>query len=481
VRAQERLAVPALLPLQVVAVRHRPRDSAIRRVLAGADVLALVLVQLVVLGLVGRAASGEQLLWAAVALPAWVVIFKAYGLYDRDIKRISHTTIDDLPWVFHAMIVGSLLLLLFFRLVPARDLSPNELLAIAGLTTPTVLGLRAFGRRAAGRVLGDERVLLVGEGPHIDAIAHKMRMNPEYRLRPVGVLSGTSGEATGRAGVPLLGQVSDDLTNVLMEQRIDRVVVSHVDVDEENLLQVVRRCRELSIKCSVLPQIFDAMGPSVEVDDVEGITVLGITPPVLPSSSRLLKRCVDTVGAASLLILFAPLLLPLALAIKLGSPGPVLFRQERVGRRGRRFQLVKFRTMHVDAEALHDELAARSRDPNWLLIDDDPRVTRVGKFLRQTSLDELPQLWNVLKGEMSLVGPRPILPSHVEQLNGWRLSRADLTPGLTGLWQVLGRTNIPFDEMIKLDYLYVTNWSLWTDFRLMLRTISVVLRRRGAN
>ena len=480
-RAQERLAVPALLPLQVIAVRHRPRDGAIRRVLAASDILALALVQLAVLGVLGRAASTEQLLWAGLALPGWVVVFKAYGLYDRDIKRISHATIDDLPWVFHAMLVGSLLLLLYFRLAPARDLSTNELLAIAGLSTPAVLVLRSLGRRAAGRVLGDERVLLVGEGPHLDAIAHKMRANPEYRLRPVGVLSGTSAEATGRGGVPLLGRVSEDLSNVLIEQRIDRVVVSHVDVDEENLLQVVRRCRELSIKCSVLPQIFDALGPSVEVDDVEGITVLGITPPVLPSSSRLLKRCMDIAGAGFLLILFAPLLVPLAVALKLDSPGPVFFRQERVGRRGRRFRLVKFRTMLVDAEARHEELAALSRDPNWLLLDNDPRITRVGKFLRLTSLDELPQLWNVLKGEMSLVGPRPILPSHVEQLNGWALSRADLTPGLTGLWQVLGRTSIPFEEMIKLDYLYVTNWSLWTDVRLMLRTFSVVLRRRGAN
>jgi lipopolysaccharide/colanic/teichoic acid biosynthesis glycosyltransferase len=168
-------------------------------------------------------------------------------------------------------------------------------------------------------------------------------------------------------------------------------------------------------------------------------------------------------------------------AIKLDSPGPVFFRQERVGRRGRKFTLFKLRTMEVGAHERQEELAALSRDRHWLHLDHDPRVTRVGRFLRRTSMDELPQLWNVLKGEMSLVGPRPIVETEARQLDGWGLSRADLTPGLTGLWQVLGRTHIPFAEMIKLDYLYITNWSLWTDVRLILRTLPIVVARRGAN
>jgi lipopolysaccharide/colanic/teichoic acid biosynthesis glycosyltransferase len=167
--------------------------------------------------------------------------------------------------------------------------------------------------------------------------------------------------------------------------------------------------------------------------------------------------------------------------VRLDSPGPVLFRQERVGRGGRRFRVVKLRTMVVGAELRQAELARHSRDPHWLLIDHDPRITRVGRVLRLASLDELPELWNVLKGEMSLVGPRPLIEAEHLQLTGWSRSRVDLTPGLTGLWQVLGRTNIPFEEMIKLDYLYVTNWSLWTDVRLILRTLPVVVARRGAN
>jgi lipopolysaccharide/colanic/teichoic acid biosynthesis glycosyltransferase len=202
---------------------------------------------------------------------------------------------------------------------------------------------------------------------------------------------------------------------------------------------------------------------------------------VLPRSSRFLKRTMDIVGSITLLVLSAPLFAAIALAIKLDSRGPMLFRQERIGLWGRGFSLVKVRTMTVDAEERREALLAESKDPGWLHLDHDPRVTRVGRFLRHWSLDELPQVWNVLKGEMSLVGPRPIIPSEDRQLDGWARSRIDLAPGLTGLWQVLGRTTIPFDEMIRLDYLYVTNWSLWTDVRLMLRTIPAVALRRGVN
>jgi lipopolysaccharide/colanic/teichoic acid biosynthesis glycosyltransferase len=159
----------------------------------------------------------------------------------------------------------------------------------------------------------------------------------------------------------------------------------------------------------------------------------------------------------------------------------VFFKQSRIGQGGRPFALFKFRTMVVGAEQRRKELFEQSRDPGWLKLDHDPRITTVGRFLRLTSLDELPELWNVLKGDMSLVGPRPLIASEDSQIGGWARSRLDLTPGITGLWQVLGRTNIPFEEMIKLDYLYVTNWSLWTDVRLILKTLPVVLTRRGAN
>jgi lipopolysaccharide/colanic/teichoic acid biosynthesis glycosyltransferase len=194
-----------------------------------------------------------------------------------------------------------------------------------------------------------------------------------------------------------------------------------------------------------------------------------------------MKRSVDLAGAAVLSLLSLPLLALAAIAIKLDSRGPVLFRQTRIGLEGRRFTLLKLRTMAADAEARRDELLAQSKDCDWLHLDHDPRITRVGRFLRLTSLDELPQLWNVLRGEMSLVGPRPLIDEEDRNVEDWARGRLDLTPGITGLWQVLGRTTIPFQEMVKLDYTYVTNWSLWGDVRLILRTVPVLLTRRGAN
>ncbi len=171
----------------------------------------------------------------------------------------------------------------------------------------------------------------------------------------------------------------------------------------------------------------------------------------------------------------------IAIAIKLSSSGPVFHRQRRIGQGGRSFRIVKFRTMVKDAETKGHELAELSAHPVWLLLENDPRITRVGRFLRHWSLDEIPQLWNVLRGEMSLVGPRPMPPSVDEHISGWGRRRLDLTPGITGLWQVLGRTTISFEEMVKLDYLYVTNWSLWQDIRLLIHTLPAVLGRRGVN
>ncbi len=189
----------------------------------------------------------------------------------------------------------------------------------------------------------------------------------------------------------------------------------------------------------------------------------------------------DIAGASALLLVTAPLWIAAAIAIKLESRGPVLFRQSRIGRGGRPFHVVKFRTMVADAEARRSELLEHSRQSEWLDLEHDPRITRVGRFLRMTSMDELPQLSNVLRGDMSLVGPRPLIAEEDKNVNGWARGRLDLTPGITGVWQVMGRTQIPFEQMIMLDYLYVANWSVWTDIKLMLQTVPVVLMRRGAN
>jgi exopolysaccharide biosynthesis polyprenyl glycosylphosphotransferase len=367
-----------------------------------------------------------------------------------------------------------------FKAVPVADLTVGDTLTFGIFAGAAVTFLRLLVRRTADRMLGPERVLLIGDGPLLGVLARKLRAHPEYHLHAVGIISPDGSEPP--FGLPVLGDLGSlDLAAVRATHGVERIVVSHVALDEDKLLDVIRQCKYLSIKVSLLPHLFDALGPSVEIDDVEGLTILGINPPVLSRSSRLVKRSMDVVGALCLLTATAPLMVLIAAAIKLDSRGPVLFRQERVGKNGRPFRLVKFRTMVADADAQREALLAASRHPEWLLLDNDPRITRFGRALRLSSLDELPQLWNVLKGQMSLVGPRPLPLAECSSLRGWARSRLDLTPGITGLWQVLGRTAISYEEMIKLDYVYVTNWSLWNDVRLVLRTLPVVVSRRGAN
>jgi exopolysaccharide biosynthesis polyprenyl glycosylphosphotransferase len=474
----ERFGVEAT---RVVTGRHAPRDSGVRRLLAVADLIGIG-VALAVATLIA-AGRPRELLWALPTLPVWILVFKAYGLYDRDVKRIGHASVDDLPWIAHGVLLGSLLTLAYFQLAPMGGFNLSDLAVFATLAIIDVAILRAVARRIGVSLLGPERVMLVGDGEQIVTLARKMRSHPEYGVEVIGLITGSEEqEAVEHQGLPALGSMCElDLPRLVADHNVERLVVAHQDFEQGALFDLLCNARELQVKISVLPQLFDALGSSVELDDVEGITVLGVNPPVLSRSSRFLKRIIDVVGAAVLLVLTAPLQAAVAVAVKLDSEGPALFRQVRIGRCGQRFRLVKFRTMAVNAEERREELLGESVDAGWLHLDHDPRVTRVGHFLRTSSLDELPQLWNVLKGEMSFVGPRPIVVDEDRQLEGWRRTRIDLTPGMTGLWQVLGRTNIPFEEMVKLDYLYVTNWSLWTDLRLVLRTLPVILLRRGAN
>ncbi len=460
---------------RVVARRYGERDAAVRRFLAAADVLGVVAA--LAIALVVFTHHPVELAWGLALIPLWIIVFKAYGLYDRDLKRISHRTVDDVPWIFHAVLIGSLLLLAYYRLLDANGIELRHVASFGVIAIVAISAFRALARRLVVSALAPEPVVLVGDAPELVTLADKLQTHNQYGVEPVGPIS-----LAGAASPPSdTAAGATELDDVVERDGAERIVVAREDFEEDALFDLVCRAREHGVKVSVLPQLFDALGPSVEVDDVEGTTVLGVNPPVLPRSSRFLKRAMDVAMALTVLALTAPLFAVIALAIKLDSRGPVFFRQERIGLWGRRFRLAKFRTMVVDAEQRREALLAESKDPGWLLLDHDPRVTRVGRFLRHWSLDELPQLWNVLRGEMSLVGPRPLIDSEDRQLEGWRRSRIDLVPGLTGLWQVLGRTSIPFEEMIRLDYLYVTNWSLWTDVRLMLRTVPVVVLRRGVN
>jgi exopolysaccharide biosynthesis polyprenyl glycosylphosphotransferase len=448
----------------VLARAYRARDAAVRRALAAADVLAIVSASLVLAGSAG--VTWGEVGWVLAALPAWMLVFHAYHLYDDDVRRFNRGVMRDAPHVVHAALTGAILFWLYARVTPLPAPGVEGLLALAAGTAGAMLVLRIAARRLVRAALGPERVVILGDSVSIPLLARKLQGHAEYHVVVAGAIE--------RPGTP-------DLAAMAGRHRIDRIVVAGPDAVAGTLADLVREAHAFGLKVDYLPQPLDVVGAGVEVDDIEGVTVFGLYPPVLPRSSRCVKRAMDIAGATALLAAAAPLMLAVAALVKLDSPGAVLFRHERVGRGGRRFRIAKFRTMVDGAEAMAEGLRRDSRDPDWLLLERDPRITRAGRLLRRTSLDELPQLWNVLKGDMSLVGPRPLVTAEDERITGWRRGRLDLTPGLTGLWQVLGRTSLPFEEMVKLDYVYVTNWSVGRDLQLLLRTIPALLSRRGAN
>jgi exopolysaccharide biosynthesis polyprenyl glycosylphosphotransferase len=449
-----------------VATHQSVRDRRIRRMLMVSDAGGL-LVALVVMAIVSRRPEFWQMVLRGLPfLAVWLGLFTAYGLYRRHHSQIGHGTVDDAPWLFQALLLGCPLMWFYFRCMPESDDHFGKVVAFGATCGVAVLLFRALARSLESRLIAPERLLLVGQHEEMGLLARTLERHPGYGATPVARVA---------------ADLNLDLEGLAVKHGIGRVVVAHGEFEPQALVELLRRCKGLSIRVSVLPQVSDAMGPSVELDDVAGLTLITINPPVVSPSARATKRAMDLVLASALLIVFAPLMALIAVAIKLDSHGPILFRQQRVGYRGRLFALLKFRTMVPTAEQHRDALLAESKEQGWLHLERDPRITRLGWMLRQMSLDELPQLWNVLRGQMSLVGPRPLIPSEDANLVGWARTRLDLMPGLSGLWQVAGRTSIPFPEMIRLDYLYVTNWSLWGDVRLMLRTVPAVLMRRGVN
>jgi exopolysaccharide biosynthesis polyprenyl glycosylphosphotransferase len=464
----------------IVSSRYRDRDFRLRRLLLTADLCGIVIALFLALLTVGYHEDPLlEGLWVLLTLPVWGILFRVYGLYDRQMRRFEPTRIDDLWPLFHALIVGTLALWLAYKLLPPPSLILNEVLVFGAAAGALIVVLRIALRELHLRIHGPERVFVVGDAETIDQIDRKLRNHPEYHMCLVGAmaLDCESGDQ-----LPARSPSLPDVRRLAGAGQLDHVIFQPGDaLTQEEAWALMQECHRANLRVSALPGIRSLLRPGVEFNQIEGIGFLSYQPPVLTRSSRFLKRGFDLVVGALMLLFFAPLMALIAVAIKLDTRGTVLFGQTRVGRHGRRFRLVKFRTMVVDADTRIGELMGGSSDPDWLLIEDDPRVTRVGRFLRQTSLDELPQLWNVLRGEMSLVGPRPLSERDDQGVVGWSRHRLDLVPGVTGPWQVLGRTSIPFQEMVDLDYDYVTNWSLPRDLKVLLQTVPAVLRGRGAN
>jgi exopolysaccharide biosynthesis polyprenyl glycosylphosphotransferase len=325
-----------------------------------------------------------------------------------------------------------------------------------------------------------ERTLIVGAGAVGHLLGEKIGKHPEYNLRLVGYLDDGEPFGPSKLPVPVIGRL-EDLNDVLDTQRVTRVIIAFSRARHQQILDVVRTCADRGVRVNIVPRLFEILSSQTEMDDVEGIPLLDVAHVEMSRFNMVVKRAFDLVVGGALTLLLLPLIGVLAVAIKLDSRGPVFFRQDRMGRGGRVFRMIKLRSMHVNAEELRQDLADLNEYSGPMFkMKSDPRVTRVGRFIRKYSLDEVPQILNVVRGEMSLVGPRPLWVDEAARCRGWTKKRLDITPGMTGLWQVTGRNDVPFDEMVKLDYMYVTGWTLSWDIKILLETIPAVLGKRGA-
>jgi exopolysaccharide biosynthesis polyprenyl glycosylphosphotransferase len=414
------------------------------------------------------------LVLAFVAVPVWVSLFTAYHLYDNDNLRISTASFDELGDVFHALLAGSLAFLLLAqvlrRLEDWRIFSAIEALLFLMATIVLIPLVRGTMRSwVFPRLMSPRRAMIIGAGPDARLVQRKLETHPEYGLEVVAILDGEDLQHSDA------GEMIDEL-------EIDRVVLASSIGDHEEAIELVRSVRRPDVQVSIVPRYSEIFTSRALLDDVEGMPLVTLPPVRLGRSSRVLKRGTDMLLSGVLLVLLAPVLALIALAIRIDSKGSVFYRQPRRGREGSTFTIVKFRSMYVGAEQKRREVLHLNDvdGPLFKVKGVDPRITRVGRFIRRTSLDELPQLWNVLRGHMSLVGPRPFVIYEADKITGWARHRLDMAPGITGLWQVLGRNDIPFEEMVKLDYLYVTNWSLWWDMKILCQTVPAVLGKRGA-
>jgi exopolysaccharide biosynthesis polyprenyl glycosylphosphotransferase len=349
----------------------------------------------------------------------------------------------------------------------------------------TLAGLLVFSRalaRALALRLGPlERCLFIGDERSAAMTSSKLTGHGGIKAKIVAHLDLDKAApwSTHAFSAPRLSEIRD------LAQSLDvhRAIIAPgwgANADPGETLNLVRTLKAVGVRVSVLPRMLEVVGSSVEFDDLHGVTLMGVRRFDLTRSSAAIKRVFDLLGTSVGLVAISPLMLVIALAIKLDSRGPVFFRQLRVGRHGQRFHMLKFRTMTPEAEALKDSLRHRNEAQEGLFkISEDPRVTRVGRLLRKSALDELPQLFNIIQGEMSLVGPRPLVIEEDQRIEGWHRRRLELMPGMTGPWQILGPARVPLKEMVALDYLYVANWSLWTDIKILLRTVPHVLGRRG--
>jgi exopolysaccharide biosynthesis polyprenyl glycosylphosphotransferase len=420
-------------------------------------------------------------------LPVWIVVAKLYGLYDKDEERTDHSTSDDVIGVLHLTTIGTWIVFAGSRLTGVADPDLARVTVFWGFAILAIVAARAIARTfCRGHESYMQNTLIVGADRVGRLIGRKLQKHPEYGLRLVGFVDEDTGDPIpGFGDARVLGDL-DNLPRLIRTFDVGRVILGFPANGHEELLGQITHLNDVGVQVDVIPRFYAVIAPGVDIHTAGGISLISLPPLRLPRSSLLLKRCVDVVGSMLALVFLAPFFLVIAVLIKHDSRGPVFFRQRRMCGDDSSFRIWKFRTMTVDAEARKSGIAHLSihaqedGDPRMFKVEHDPRVTRVGRVLRRFSLDELPQFINVLRGEMSLVGPRPLIPEEHRHVTEWRRRRLQLKPGLTGMWQVNGRSELPFEEMVALDYRYVTNWSPWLDLGLMLKTVPQMLRGGAA-
>jgi exopolysaccharide biosynthesis polyprenyl glycosylphosphotransferase len=426
----------------------------------------------------GSALIPDLILGGLLQLAA-AVAFWANGLYARWPRQLMVNTFSELRDIIYALAFASCFVLginhLFGGLEARSSVAPVTIvvaLTIAALAVPMGRALARALMRAAD--VEHFRVLIVGSGMMAGHLLRYLSWDP--RITVVGCVDDDPAPGTG-----VLGPI-DDLPTICANHAVDQVIVSFSRTHPAEAIQRLQSLKP-DIAISIVPRYFELLSWRSAVKEIAGLAIIDVAPGSLSRGARVAKRTFDLVLATLSVVILSPVFAAAAIAVKRSSPGPVFFRQQRVGQNGRTFTMLKLRTMVVDAEQHRgdsDLVKANEVDGPLFKMRGDPRVTRVGAFLRKSSLDELPQLLNVLRGDMSLVGPRPFIPAESSQIAGSAARRFDVRPGMTGLWQISGRSHLSYDELKRLDYLYVASWSLLWDLKILWHTPARVFRGHGA-
>ncbi|HWH94550.1 MAG TPA: exopolysaccharide biosynthesis polyprenyl glycosylphosphotransferase [Baekduia sp.] len=468
-----------------------------RRLLLGADVVGLAVATLVAGAI---ALAGASLPAALLQIALTVAAIAATGLYGRDEVQIDRQTADDLPSLVQAITSAAFAQIALGVLAGGPQSAVSGAVATCLVMLATVPCARAVARAAARRHPAYQQVTLVlGAGEVGQLIARKLKSHPEYGLRFAGFVDADPRDLESDVDAPVYGGGVEEIERLVDLLHVDRVIVAFSADQHHVTLEALDALRRRGVRVDLVPRLFEAVGPRFAVSHLEGMPLLTLRPREPARVSLVAKRALDVAGAGLALVAAAPLFAAIALLVRLDSSGPVLYRGRRVGADGQVFDQLKFRTMrqewctphgadhrfqrYLSDMGLADEFARTQK------LRQDPRVTRVGRILRRTSLDELPQLWNVVRGDLALVGPRPI--TEAERMSRYFDARRDralvgywdcpgLRPGLTGWWQINGRSSMSFEERIRLDTAYLTSWSLLLDLHILAKTLRTLVSTDGA-